>query len=159
MHQGVQVEVTFTETGARLDVITLADAKRRTAFAGPRMSRRVLVFNHFAVPLGEPGGTRHTELFARVAGFLYLIVAARHNLLTHRPQHDQAGFHFVSTTPYSSNGLSRVLNWASYAFLAAARTGFDRKFRARRGLCIVAPSAVWSRGLAGIEAIPRPIHP
>jgi glycosyltransferase involved in cell wall biosynthesis len=93
------------------------------------MRRRVLVFNHFAVPLGEPGGTRHTELFSRVAGFSYLIVAARENLLTHRPQPDQAGFHFVPTTPYSSNGISRVLNWASYAFFAAGRAALDRRFK------------------------------
>jgi len=93
------------------------------------MSRRVLVFNHFAVPLGEAGGTRHTELFGRVPGWSHLIVAARDNLSTHRRQSDQAGFTFIATTPYSSNGLSRVVNWASYGVLAALRTGFGRGFR------------------------------
>jgi hypothetical protein len=34
VHAGIRVEVTFTESGARLDVVTVADEKRRTAFVG-----------------------------------------------------------------------------------------------------------------------------
>jgi hypothetical protein len=34
VHVGVRIEVTFTETGARLEVVTLADGKQRTALVG-----------------------------------------------------------------------------------------------------------------------------
>lgn len=84
--------------------------------------RRVLVLNHFAVPLGEPGGTRHTELFSALPGWEHLIVAARTNPSTRKVQKDQPGFRFVPVTPYSGNGLARVANWTSYAASATARS-------------------------------------
>ena len=80
--------------------------------------RRVLVFNHFAVPLGEPGGTRHTELFSQLDGWDHLIVAARTNPSTRKAQQNRPGFRFVPVTPYSSNGLARVGSWISYALAA-----------------------------------------
>lgn len=80
--------------------------------------RRVLVLNHFAVPTGEPGGTRHTELFGALAGWDHLIVAARTNPSTRRRQRDRSGFRFVPVTPYSSNGPARIGNWISYAVTA-----------------------------------------
>jgi glycosyltransferase involved in cell wall biosynthesis len=78
----------------------------------------VLVLNHFAVPAGEPGGTRHTELFSTLRGWDHLIVAARTNYTTRQRQNDHAGFRFVPVTGYSSNGASRILNWGSYAVMA-----------------------------------------
>jgi glycosyltransferase involved in cell wall biosynthesis len=80
--------------------------------------RRVLVFNHFAVPLGEPGGTRHTELFSQLHGWDHLIVAARTNPSTRKAQQDRPGFRFVAVTPFSNNGLARIGNWISYAIAA-----------------------------------------
>lgn len=80
---------------------------------------RVLVLNHFAVPAGEPGGTRHTELFSSLSGWDHVIVAARTNYTTRRRQADQDGFHFVPVTAYASNGISRILNWGSYSAMAA----------------------------------------
>ncbi|MBY8874830.1 glycosyltransferase family 4 protein [Micromonospora sp. PLK6-60] len=82
--------------------------------------RRVLVLNHFAVPRGYPGGTRHVELFSRLPGWSYVIVAARRNLTTGRPQRPEPGFHPVAVTPYRGNGLGRVVNWASFAVTATA---------------------------------------
>ena len=84
--------------------------------------RRVLVFNHFAVPPDEPGGTRHTELFSRLPDWDHLIVAARTNPSTRKAQPDRPGFRFVPVTPYGGNGLARIANWASYAVTATGRT-------------------------------------
>ncbi|MEV1328684.1 glycosyltransferase family 4 protein [Micromonospora costi] len=80
--------------------------------------RRVLVFNHFAVSPGYPGGTRHVELFSRLPGTSYTIIAGRRNLITGLPQRVEPGFRLVAVTPYRGNGLGRVVNWASYAVTA-----------------------------------------
>ncbi|WP_406076529.1 glycosyltransferase family 4 protein [Micromonospora sp. NBC_00858] len=80
--------------------------------------RRVLVLNHFAVPPGYPGGTRHVELFSRLPGWSYVIIAGRRNMITGQPQRAEPGFHPVAVTPYRGNGLGRALNWASYAVTA-----------------------------------------
>ncbi|MEU4470492.1 glycosyltransferase family 4 protein [Micromonospora sp. NPDC023888] len=82
--------------------------------------RRVLVLNHFAVPPGHPGGTRHVELFSRLPGWTHVIIAGRRNMITGRPQRAAPGFHLVAVTPYRRNGLGRVVNWASYAVTATA---------------------------------------
>ncbi|MEU4398939.1 glycosyltransferase family 4 protein [Micromonospora orduensis] len=82
--------------------------------------RRVLVLNHFAVPPGQPGGTRHVELFSRLPGWTYVILAGRRNMITGAPQRPEPGFHPVAVTPYRGNGLGRVVNWVSYAVTATA---------------------------------------
>jgi glycosyltransferase involved in cell wall biosynthesis len=89
------------------------------------MSKRVLVLNHFAVPRDQPGGTRHIELFSRLDGWDFTIIAARRNLTNGRNQPDTPGFRFVPVTPYSGNGIARVVNWISFAvtaFVAGLRT-------------------------------------
>ncbi|MFI2711449.1 glycosyltransferase family 4 protein [Micromonospora sp. NPDC018662] len=80
--------------------------------------RRVLVLNHFAVPRGYPGGTRHVELFSRLSDWSYVIVAGRRNLATGQSQRAEPGFRPVAVTPYRGNGPGRVVNWASYAVTA-----------------------------------------
>ncbi len=80
--------------------------------------RRILVFNHFAVPRGYPGGTRHIELFSRLPEWSYVIIAGRRNMVTGLPQRAEPGFRPVAVTPYRGNGLGRVVNWASYAVTA-----------------------------------------
>lgn len=82
------------------------------------MSRSVLVLNHFAVPRGYPGGTRHVELFGRLDGWRYLIIVSELNHLTGETQSAQPGFLPVKVAAYSSNGFRRVLNWVSYALAA-----------------------------------------
>lgn len=82
--------------------------------------QRVLVFNHFAVPRGYPGGTRHVELFSRLPGWSYVVIAGRRNMVTGLPQRAEPGFHPVAVTPYRGNGLGRVVNWASYVVTATA---------------------------------------
>lgn len=81
-------------------------------------NRRVLVLNHFAVPRGEPGGTRHVELFGRLEGWDAIIIASSLNLTTGKKQAPQPGFVPVPVIPYRSNGLSRIANWISYAVTA-----------------------------------------
>jgi glycosyltransferase involved in cell wall biosynthesis len=80
--------------------------------------RRVLVLNHFAVPRDQAGGTRHVELFSRLPDWQYTIIASRLNLSTGRRQATEEGFTFVPVIPYRSNGISRVVNWISYAVMA-----------------------------------------
>lgn len=82
---------------------------------------RVLVLNHFAAPRGEAGGTRHVELFSRLEGWDHLIIASDLNPQTGRRVGDSEGFVTVPVVGYSSNGISRILNWVSYAGRATLR--------------------------------------
>lgn len=87
-------------------------------------SQRVLVLNHFAVPRGEPGGTRHVEMFGQLHHWNHLIIASRLNHTTGLPQEPQPGFVPVHVTPYAGNGISRIINWVSYlitSFIAGLR--------------------------------------
>lgn len=83
--------------------------------------RRVLVLNHFAAPRGEAGGTRHVELFSRLEGWDHLIIASNLNPQTGRKVGDSEGFVTVPVVGYSSNGISRILNWVTYAAAATLR--------------------------------------
>src|ERR1035437_5348151 len=80
--------------------------------------KRVIVFNHFAVPRDQPGGTRHVELFSRLTGWNYTIIASHRNLSTGETQTRYPGFVLVPVTRYRSNGVSRILNWMSSAITA-----------------------------------------
>ena len=63
-------------------------------------------------------GTRHVELFSRLEGWRYLIVASELNHLTGEVQAVEPGFQPVRTMAYTSNGWRRILNWISYAITA-----------------------------------------
>lgn len=82
------------------------------------MTRSVLVLNHFAVPRGHPGGTRHVELFSRLDGWQHLIIASELNHLTAGVQSAESGFRPVKVVAYNANGWRRILNWISYAISA-----------------------------------------
>lgn len=82
---------------------------------------RVLVLNHFAAPRGEAGGTRHVELFGRLEGWEHLIIASDLNPQTGRRVGSSRGFVTVPVVGYSSNGISRILNWLSYTVTATLR--------------------------------------
>jgi len=84
------------------------------------MTRSVLVVNHFAVPRNSPGGTRHVDLFSRLQGWRYVIVASKLNHLTGKVQVAAPGFAPVSVTAYSTNGMRRIVNWVSFAVSAFA---------------------------------------
>lgn len=108
--------------------------------------KRVLVLNHFAVPAGEPGGTRHTELFGALTDWDHVIVAARTNPSTRKRQADGPGFRFVPVLPYRSNGLARVANWVSYAVSA---TGASLAIARRRPDVVYASSPHLLAGVSG----------
>jgi len=80
----------------------------------PRGRRRVLLLNHFAVPLHAPGGTRHAELVSHLANWEGTIVAGNRNLLTRARTDFDRAFRAVWVSPYSDNGPARVLNWLSF---------------------------------------------
>jgi len=89
---------------------------------------RVLVLNHFAAPLGQPGGTRHVELFSKLSGWDYLIVASDRNHQTGEVVPAEPGFRTVRTISYTSNGFRRILNWISYAVMAVLYSMRLKKF-------------------------------
>ena len=89
-------------------------------------TRRVLVLNHFALPRSQGGGTRHVELFGRLSGWSHLIVAGNRNNNTQQKfESTSPDFVTVPVPSYASNGVGRMLNWATYA-VAALSVGFRR---------------------------------
>ena len=107
--------------------------------------RRVLVLNHFAASRGQAGGTRHVELFSRLAGWQYRIVTADKNHLTGKTVEPEPGIRPVPTIKYTNNGLRRILNWTSYA-LGAVAVGLSQ----RRLSVVYASSPHLLAGLAGL---------
>ncbi len=107
--------------------------------------KRVLVLNHFAVPPGASGGTRHTELFSRLSGWSFLIVNASTSAGVPVKERTGSGFLSVWASPYSSNGMRRILNWGSYATTAVARL-----WNGRRPDVVYASSPHLLAGLAGL---------
>ena len=91
--------------------------------------RRVLILNHFAVPSGAPGGTRHVELAGLLRGWDATVIASNRNLLTRATTAAKAEhFRSVWVTPYSGRSLTRVVNWMSFgasAFFAGLRVPAD----------------------------------
>ncbi|MCL1597996.1 MAG: glycosyltransferase family 4 protein, partial [Actinomycetia bacterium] len=110
------------------------------------MAKNVLVLNHFAVPPGQAGGTRHVELFDQLPdGWRYTLVGADRNLLTgDRTHHTSGTYRAVRTTPYRGNGVSRIVNWLSYGVGA-----FFLGIRQRRVDVVYASSPHLLTGLAG----------
>jgi len=106
--------------------------------------RKVLVLNHFAVPAGAPGGTRHVELFGRLEHWDATVLAGNRNLLTRGRQRDEGILKTVWVSPYASNGPSRVVNWASYAL-----TAFVAGIRERGVDVVYASSPHLLAGVAG----------
>lgn len=67
------------------------------------------------MPRGQAGGTRHVELFSRLAGWDYLIVASDFNQVTGSRVAAERGVAVVHVPEYSANGSRRVLGWLLYA--------------------------------------------
>ncbi|MFI7488920.1 glycosyltransferase family 4 protein [Micromonospora echinaurantiaca] len=82
----------------------------------PTRTRRVLILNHYAKPLSHAGGTRHVELFGRLKGWEWSIIAAGLDHVTRREfVPDDPHFVTVPVTGYTRNDHRRVLSWVSYA--------------------------------------------
>lgn len=82
--------------------------------------KRALVLNHFAVPAGAAGGTRHTELFSRLHGWSHLIAVANTSAGQTQSDEPSAGFAPVAAMSYTSNNWARVANWVSYGVSATS---------------------------------------
>jgi glycosyltransferase involved in cell wall biosynthesis len=83
------------------------------------MVKRVLVLNHFAAPPTQAGGTRHVELFSRLAGWDATIIAANRNALSRNLVKSEGPlFRTVPTTPVTKQSVTRIINWMSYAVTA-----------------------------------------
>jgi glycosyltransferase involved in cell wall biosynthesis len=107
-------------------------------------ARTVLVLNHFARPRSIAGGTRHAELFSRLSGWQARIVAGDKGLKG-SDWHGRDGIvETVRTVPFTGNGLTRILNWVSYAVAASLRG-----MRARPLDAVYASSPHLLAGLAG----------
>lgn len=79
------------------------------------MSKHVLVFNQYALPLSEPGGTRHAELFARVRGWTHTVIAGDRNHYTQLAYRSEASdFTLVPVPAVGAKQTSRAKTWAAY---------------------------------------------
>jgi glycosyltransferase involved in cell wall biosynthesis len=83
--------------------------------------RRVLVLNHFAVPRGSAGGTRHVELFGRLTGWDYTLIAADRNIFDRQRYPADSSIVTVPTIGYRNSEIMRVLSWLSFAVGAVIR--------------------------------------
>lgn len=109
------------------------------------MKKRVVVLNHFAAPRGAPGGTRHVELFGKLQGWDATVIGSRVNYFTRtQTRLDDSLYRTVTVLPYTGNGLTRVLNWLSYAV-----TGSLAAVRLPRPQVVYASSPHLLTGLAG----------
>ena len=92
------------------------------------MSRRVVVLNHFALPRSSAGGTRHVEMFSRLSdAWDPVVIAGNRNLFDQSPVKSEGVLNTVPVTPYSGNGLSRVVNWASFAVTGGGKAVFGKR--------------------------------
>ena len=117
--------------------------------------RRVLVLNHFAAPLSGAGGTRHVELFGRLAQWDGVILAADRGVLTRaRTKVRTDGYRTVPTSPVSGFPMSRVINWLTYSVSAFLVGLTVRRVRVVYGSSphLLAALAGWS--LARIKRVP-----
>lgn len=107
--------------------------------------KRVLVFNQFALPRSEGGGTRHIDLFSRLQGWTPLIVAGNRN---HYSQEefvtDDARFVLVDVPAQDGGARERLISWVSFASKACAIA-----LRARRVDAVVASTPHLLAPLAG----------
>lgn len=90
-----------------------------------RDSRHVLVLNQFALPMTQPGGTRHAELFSRLTGWKYKIVAGDRNHYSQEQfSTDDPTFELVPVPSQQGGARERLIGWLRYssaAFVQALR--------------------------------------
>lgn len=77
---------------------------------------RVLVLNQFAVPDGNPGGTRHVEMFSRIASCETAFVVGSINYFSSEPivTVDER-FRIVRMRPWGKSLIQRVCGWIEYS--------------------------------------------
>ncbi len=82
--------------------------------------KHVLVLNQFALPRDQGGGTRHIDLFARLDGWTFQIVAGNRNHYTQQPfTTSDRRFRLVSVPSQDGTAAKRVASWLAYCGAAA----------------------------------------
>lgn len=87
--------------------------------------RQVIIFNQFALPRSQPGGTRHVELFTKLQHWDYRIFAGDRNYSNQtRFGSDEANLDLLAVPASDGSPTSRVWTWTVYsakAFWRASR--------------------------------------
>lgn len=109
-----------------------------------RAQIEVLILNPFAVPRSSPGITRHADLVAGITDINARIISSSFGSVLGGRNANVKGFTFVPTPSYSSNGIRRLANWASY-FAGSLISGSVGK----RPSIVIASSPHLLSGLAG----------
>ncbi len=92
------------------------------------MTRHVVVLNHFALPRNSAGGTRHVEMFGLLSSrWTATVIAGDRNLFDQSEVRSQGILQTVRVTPYTGNGVSRVVNWVSFALSGGIRALRDER--------------------------------
>jgi glycosyltransferase involved in cell wall biosynthesis len=104
-----------------------------------QIKKTVWLFNHYAVPPGQPGGNRHYSIAKSLnkKGWNFLIIAAstNHSMGNNtgsikRPElkiYDGVKFLFLPCPQYTGNGIRRILNIATYFILSLSLCFFHNK--------------------------------
>jgi glycosyltransferase involved in cell wall biosynthesis len=78
--------------------------------------RTALVINQFALPRSQGGGTRHVDLFSRLDGWDYVILAGDRNYASQQPfTAEPPHFRTVSVPGHSGSSRQRILGWGVFA--------------------------------------------
>lgn len=83
--------------------------------------KRVLVLNHYALPLDQGGGTRHIELFSQLDGRVWDFTIIAANRLGQSPDPfttEDPHFALVHIPRYNGNGRQRIAGWLLFALRA-----------------------------------------
>lgn len=84
-----------------------------------RDSKHVMVLNQFALPMTQPGGTRHAELFSRLTGWRHRIVAGDRNHYSQEQfSTDDPAFNLVSVPSQQGGARERLIGWFRYSSAA-----------------------------------------
>lgn len=78
--------------------------------------RQVIVFNQFALPRSQPGGTRHVDLFAKLDRWDYRIFAGDRNYSNQAKfASDETKLDLVAVPASDGSPISRVWTWTVYS--------------------------------------------
>lgn len=119
------------------------------------MTKHVLVLNQYALPTTEAGGTRHAELFGRLRGWSFTVIAGDRNHYTQRrfaaatPE-----FALVPVPAKGDRQGSRAATWLAYCARA-----FGKALRSRKPDVVYASSPhlltlLLGRALAALYRVP-----
>ena len=84
--------------------------------------KRVLVLNQFALPRDQGGGTRHVDLFSRLDGWSFVILAGNRNHYTQESfTTKDSRFRLIRVPSQDGGARQRLASWLAYCAGAAVR--------------------------------------